>query len=539
MDELRYKRLFSLLKEAHEQAKYGTKMLIDMKLKEGEYIGLSNTDVLNNLYLEAATEISYSDYILNSLIKINNWADSLKAEELESENKGESDIDMFESLAMLLCNFEYEFNSDTQCFVDEEEMEFDFVSTFENYEIVDFINALIKKGEDKQQSCTGEQYEALYTDWVENSNLPVEERTALFLKFCSDNTLTPADAAEYLKYKIGWDTSQTGFFDAEKGFHKRDIELEILTQIEMQIDSQGDEIRFFLTSFFDNTAQETQVYKGYKSQIERCGCINIELDADAESVKLYNPALAYFFTKKSFPVKSSPIEETQVSTYEYLQTYISGYRDGEQYFEKEFNNSPFPLSVEQYAKKLHSKYYEKGGIFIGWESFKTSIPLVLTHKVIKEYGYYSGMINKADELLSNDPTLKEAFDRLNLGQTTPPSNTEKEIENNLQKSNRVIDEQLKDYFVLAFYSGRNVSNTDYYTENLLKYLQQEHNGKQFAALALLIYESKHARSEVKNMSYAKWRKIFFGCIGIKDVGYKPKDLIGTANGMRATFYYLQ
>jgi len=110
------------------------------------------------------------------------------------------------------------------------------------------------------------------------------------------------------------------------------------------------------------------------------------------------------------------------------------------------------------------------------------------------------------------------------------------IEQKQQEKN--IDEKLKDYFIPAFYNGSNICKVDYYTENLLPDLQKKFNGKEFAALAYLIYGSNQVRKIVKNMSFAKWRKIFFKCIGRNDTNYKPNDLIDTANNMRNTFYYI-
>jgi hypothetical protein len=47
----------------------------------------------------------------------------------------------------------------------------------------------------------------------------------------------------------------------------------------------------------------------------------------------------------------------------------------------------------------------------GWGYVKKQYPLTLTHKVIKEFGYYSGVVNKVEEQIKKHPRLFASFDK--------------------------------------------------------------------------------------------------------------------------------
>jgi len=108
------------------------------------------------------------------------------------------------------------------------------------------------------------------------------------------------------------------------------------------------------------------------------------------------------------------------------------------------------------------------------------------------------------------------------------------------KSQQIIDvDKLKDYFVPAFYNKQNVSLTDYFTENLIPDLKKNFTGKQFAAIALLIYNSDKIRKKVRPNSFNSWLITFCSLVGIKYTNYKQSVIKNISDKLAEVFYYLK
>jgi len=173
--------------------------------------------------------------------------------------------------------------------------------------------------------------------------------------------------------------------------------------------------RFWLTTFFEEQEQTKHEYKSFQREIENNGWFIVK--TETETVKIYTPELVVIFTSKELTARNIDTKkETTVNGWEYLNTYIQAYKEGEQYFEKEFKGSVNTLygeNAEQYVKDIHLNYFHNNhsGTIEGWGYVKKQYPIILTHKVIKEFGFYSGIVNKVEEQVKKHPQLFAAFDK--------------------------------------------------------------------------------------------------------------------------------
>lgn len=190
------------------------------------------------------------------------------------------------------------------------------------------------------------------------------------------------------------------------------------------------DIRFWLTTFFEEQEQAKHPYKSFQREIVNNGYFIVK--ADTDTVKIYTPELAVIFTSKELPARNMDTKaETNINGWEYLKTYIEAYKEGEQYFETEFKVSPNTLygaNAEQYVRDIHLNFFhvKHTGINEGWGYVKKQYPLFLTHKAVKEFGYYSGIVNKVEEQVKKYPRLFTTFDKCE--HNLPPQQTETKTE---------------------------------------------------------------------------------------------------------------
>lgn len=193
---------------------------------------------------------------------------------------------------------------------------------------------------------------------------------------------------------------------------------------------QKKDTRFWLTTFFEEQEQTKHPYKSYQREIENNGCFIVK--TETETVKIYTPELAVIFTSKELPALNMDTQKTtNLNGWEYLKTYIEAYKEGEQYFETEFRVSPNTLygaNAEQYVRDIHLNFFhvQHIGINEGWGYVKKQYPIILTHKAVKEFGYYSGIVNKVEEQVKKYPRLFATFDKCE--HNLPPQQTETKTE---------------------------------------------------------------------------------------------------------------
>jgi len=189
---------------------------------------------------------------------------------------------------------------------------------------------------------------------------------------------------------------------------------------------QKKETRFELTTFIEKLEQTKHPYKSFQREIENNGCFKVKTETD--TVKIYTPELAVILTSKELPTLNIDTQkETNINGWEYLETYIEAYKEGEQYFETEFKVSPNTLYgayAEQYVRDIHLNFFhvQHNEVDEGWGYVKKRYPTILTHKAVKEYGYYSGIVNKVEEQVKKYPLQFATFDKCE--NNLPPQQTE-------------------------------------------------------------------------------------------------------------------
>jgi hypothetical protein len=175
------------------------------------------------------------------------------------------------------------------------------------------------------------------------------------------------------------------------------------------------EQRFELTTFISGIEQAKHPYKSFQSEIERNGFVIFNLDGT--KVNVYHAVLAVIFNSKELLAFNKDTQkETAVNGWEYLKTYIEAYKEGEQYFETEFKVSPntlYGINAEQYVRDIHLNFFHvlHNGANKGWNYVKNNYPLILTHRTVKEFGYYSGIVNKVEQQIHKHPRLFATFDK--------------------------------------------------------------------------------------------------------------------------------
>lgn len=173
--------------------------------------------------------------------------------------------------------------------------------------------------------------------------------------------------------------------------------------------------RFWLTTFFEEQEQTKHEYKVFKREIENNGCFKVKTETD--TVKIYTPELAVIFTSNKLSARNMDTKtETIINGWDYLNTYIEAYKEGEQYFETEFKvstNTLYGANAEQYVRDIHLNFFhvQHTGTNEGWSYVKKQYPIILTHKAVKEFGYYSGIVNKVEEQVKKYPRLFATFDK--------------------------------------------------------------------------------------------------------------------------------
>jgi hypothetical protein len=86
---------------------------------------------------------------------------------------------------------------------------------------------------------------------------------------------------------------------------------------------------------------------------------------------------------------------------------------------------------------------------------------------------------------------------------------------------------LKSYFKADF-CGIGSGNEDRFTNELMTKLKQARDGKEAAAIALLIYESNRLNNQ-KPKTFKKWHEIFCDLTNYPFVNYNPKKIRGTTD----------
>lgn len=202
------------------------------------------------------------------------------------------------------------------------------------------------------------------------------------------------------------------------------------------------------------TVQSLQYYK--KSFAASGYSMSIGLNEQG-AAKVYRPELALDLSTKKPTYNFHADKIIFVNGREFMSKFEMAYNSGKQYFETMFPNPEVMLcgsSADKFVKKLKTKYFDipVGVIHRGWIFVKNSWS-DLNDESVEQFGFYSGVVNSVDELISNNPDSFVGFyDGQEAKKVNKPEEAGEPAPDN--KSKPVFSDQiqgslfdiLKDYF---------------------------------------------------------------------------------------------
>lgn len=239
---------------------------------------------------------------------------------------------------------------------------------------------------------------------------------------------------------------------------------------------------FLLINFFEQ--QVTQNYNSIQREIDIKGYIN--LNTDTGSVKVYSRELVEILNSNSMPAFNCDTKtETTIYGKEYQNSFVEGYKEGEQYFEAEWKVSSNTLyggaGAEHYVRDIHLNFFRVqhsiNSINIqGWGGVKKSYPTILTHRAVKDYGFYSGIVNKVEDQVNKYRNLFLTFEKEEHN-LPPQQNETKTVQGTLTENDFTLS-TIEDWL---FEFKENMNEADY--QNLVSALMQYFETGTFSTLS--------------------------------------------------------
>lgn len=141
----------------------------------------------------------------------------------------------------------------------------------------------------------------------------------------------------------------------------------------------------------------------------------------------------------------------------------------------------------------------------------------------------------ADSIIAGIGKLHQIFDSSNKASLLEDGCNN--ISAPTQPKRTINEAELKEYFKLAFKGGGN-GRIDYFTNNLLPDLKQNWNDKDFAKIALMIYNSGQLMPAMRPNTFKGWYHRFCELVGCGFHEYRPNAL-NPDDRLKKIFYYLQ
>jgi hypothetical protein len=146
----------------------------------------------------------------------------------------------------------------------------------------------------------------------------------------------------------------------------------------------------------------------------------------------------------------------------------------------------------------------------------------------KQHQYIDKALTKLNDMrdgyLSKPTAPNEPQPQLQPQQSEQPQTTERKIN----------ADDLGIYFASTFKGMGNAIN---YFDMMIEELKTKRTGKDFAQIALMIYESNKMSSR-KPKTFAEWLKIFCDCVGCKYTKYDKNKLHPPTDNLKKLFSYL-
>lgn len=172
--------------------------------------------------------------------------------------------------------------------------------------------------------------------------------------------------------------------------------------------------------------------------------------------KVYSAQLYFILTEIIKAKKVGSQEDVVLDGREYLKTYTEAYKEGEAYFESNHKAGIDTLYSKgnDYIKNLHYNFFHipLPKLRTGWSWIKNCYPFIISHSIIKDFGFYAGLVSEVEELQEKHPAPFMNFDKCEENLPPQPIVKQKpELNGKLItfKNNETIDKihsELKGYF---------------------------------------------------------------------------------------------
>ncbi|WP_108866809.1 hypothetical protein [Aquimarina aquimarini] len=216
------------------------------------------------------------------------------------------------------------------------------------------------------------------------------------------------------KNSISQTEAQQILFDAKVFFSTKQIQ-NIIKPINTYLKQSNDisDPHYYLEGFEPSEIRKTDLFSIHNNQIKTNGFIKINIDGN--KAKIYTPELAIIFSNDYIRAKirnSNLIRN--IDTYKFMEEYTKAFIKGKEYFKKEFSPTLeilYGTNNATYIKTLHHNYFHSNfdSFKKGWSYVKDKYPIIINNKIIRKYGYYSGIVSEVDELINKHPELFKNF----------------------------------------------------------------------------------------------------------------------------------
>jgi uncharacterized protein YbcV (DUF1398 family) len=140
-------------------------------------------------------------------------------------------------------------------------------------------------------------------------------------------------------------------------------------------------------------------------QIVKNGLFSFIIDSHA--IKIYNINIAEIMTEKLSVLNSETNEEIIINGFEYIKSYVLGFREGIEYFNNEIKGSVDTLYQNtEYVENIQNHY-------LRLKSIKDSPFHTFNHDSIKKFGYESGIVGAIEDLKKEHHSTFENLEKLN------------------------------------------------------------------------------------------------------------------------------
>lgn len=194
-------------------------------------------------------------------------------------------------------------------------------------------------------------------------------------------------------------------------------------------------------------------------------------------------------------------------------------------FDNPQNSKGFEIDIKSKFNPMIKRYYD------WYDKHKEET------KIFEPYNFYEWIFEWAKD---TENEIKKYFDNTQINAPNSSKGKSSSIKEVI-KENKVISERIinvlefEKYFNSSF-RGYGENNINQF-EKLIEDLKQNRSGKEFAQIALLIFNSKHMNNR-KPIHFSEWYHSFCECVGCEEKTYKPKDLRSIREDIQKLFSYL-